>query len=305
MTSQCKSDVVVVGGGLVGGILALALAQQGVSVVVIEKRAKLTGSSFKSIALSASSYHILVRLGVWDKVLPYSAPIKQIHVSERGCFGISRLDAEQFGQEVLGYVVTEVHLLTAIYQCIQEHKIIKVLFDSTVAKLKQEEEAVQLELSGAAADKVSAQVCVVADGVQSELRTQLEISVNKQDYEQIAVVGHVGLKNKAKFIAYERFTVEGPIALLPLGVKKYAFVWTQPTEKAKRLLSLSTEEQLKALQHAFGYRLGFFSSLDYVGQYPLCRVTAQTILKSRVVLCGSAAHHLHPVAGQGLNLLFT
>lgn len=302
-----NAEVVIVGGGLVGAMLALALSQQGIHVALVEKRLKISGSSVKNIALSPSSYHLLVRLGVWDRLSQHAALIKNIHISEQGSFGFARLKAEQIQQTALGYVVSENYILDAVYACIDKQSRIHCFMGSSVKQFSRNEQSVCFDLIGNnKSSRLTAQLGVVADGVRSELRAKLNITTSQQDHEQIAMVGQVCMQTPLQQdIAYERFTAEGPIAMLPMKeFNKYAFVWTLSTEHANNMMACSIPDQMAAFQYAFGYRVGVFTDFKHVGQYPLCSVVANEVIQPRIVVCGSAAHHLHPVAGQGLNLCF-
>ncbi len=310
--------VVIVGGGMVGVSLALALERRApaLQVTLVESfplsapeagfDARYTPSfDARTTALSYGSRLIYSGWGLWESLAVHAQPIETIHVSERGRFGSTLMQSEDYGWPALGYVVENAWLGNSLLQALLAGRV-TTLSPVKVARAETDEAGVRLVLENG--EQLDADLLVVADGAQSGLRASLGISHREQRYEQQAVIANVAHRIDHAGRAFERFTPRGPLAMLPLAREpgatraRSALVWTQPAAEAAALLESSDEEFLRRLQRAFGYRLG---RLEQVGQrhsYPLALVEAEEQVRSGVVIMGNAAHALHPVAGQGFNL---
>jgi 2-octaprenyl-6-methoxyphenol hydroxylase len=255
-------DVLVVGAGPVGCALALALREADLVVRILEKKTK--PSPFRPIALSYASRLILERLGVWEKLAP--TPIETIHVSQAGAFGRTRMDAADAGVPALGYVV--------------ELSALEDIFRSKVESLLVQE-------------PLDALCTVHAEGVSPEAK--------ETPYDQEAIVGIVSTEPQAGTAAFERFTSEGPLALLPLGAR-YALIWSARPERAQALAAMPEPEFLAALAAAAGRRPGRPVAIEGRAVQRLALRVRPARVGERAVYIGNAAQTLHPVAGQGLNL---
>jgi len=299
-------DIVIVGGGLVGATLAHALVHQGFKIALVEKlqpNQKVTPDyDARSIALSSSSVHVFKQLELWSYLQPKAHPIKNIHVSERGGFAITRLSAQEAGIDALGYVVEAQYINQALWRDLASTPLLTVFAPAQVTALQIDAEQAVLSLSMENKTlAIAADLVIAADGIHSFIREQLHIGVKQRDYHQTALVAHI-TPTSPNDTAYERFTSTGPLALLPLTGKRYGVVWAVTPTDAARLVELPDADFLAQLQETFGTRLGRFTRVGKRQAFPLMLQQAYEQVRPRAVLIGSASHHLHPVAGQGFNL---
>lgn len=288
------SAVLIVGAGPVGAVCALALQQQGVNARVLEAQPEDARADSRTLALSHGSRLILDRLGVWGR-LEDVTPITRIHISQRGAFGAARLAAEDVGVPALGYVLPYAKLTTALKQVLREAN---VAVDYGVAVDRIESAANAATLHAADGNAYAAPLVVVADGGRGETAPKPRF---ERDYDQVAVVCDVQTELPHTNQAYERFTPEGPTALLPKG-ERHALVWTASRKAAERIAQLPDAEFLAALYRHFGGRQGRFLSASPRKTFPLKLAWTGSEAADRVARIGNAAQTLHPVAGQGFNI---
>jgi len=301
------STLAIIGGGLVGASLALALQagarERGWMIQLIEPFAP--GDEYqpsydaRSTALSYGTRLIYERLGIWAEIARRAEPIRRIHVSERGKFGATRLDASNEGVPALGYVVENAWIGHCLWQALDD-TVITRRCPAEVAALEPIETGYRLTLADGAT--LDCALAVLADGGRSSLREQLGIHVRRRPYGQTALIANVTPGQPHQGLAYERFTEQGPMALLPLPDDRCALVWTRSHADAEQLALLDDRPFLEALQQAFGFRLGGFRQVGTRHLYPLALVEAEEQVRSGLVVLGNAAHSLHPIAGQGYNL---
>jgi 2-octaprenyl-6-methoxyphenol hydroxylase len=307
-TDVVDFDVIIAGGGMVGGSLAVALASLQLKTLVVEATPPTDASQpsydDRATAISESSRRILEGIGCWSALAGVAAPIREIHVSERGAFGAARLRAAEHGMRTLGHVVENRALGAALWERIRAEPALASWSPATVVGLTQDETAVHVSVSRANGPpaQVSARLLVAADGANSPTRAMAGIQHDLQEYGQVAVIANVTPALDHAGTAFERFTPSGPLAVLPLTRGRVTIVWTLPPAEAKEAMSLDDAGFLAALQSAFGYRLGAFRKVGGRATYPLSLVQARAWHAGRVVLAGNAAHGIHPVAGQGFNL---
>lgn len=296
------ADVLVVGGGPVGATLALGLADSGCNIVVLEARKQPDPARDpRAIALSGGSRLILQRLGVWEKLDTYVTPIRTIHISQKGHFGHTILKAEESGRAALGYVVGYAELAAAIDARLQRSGI-PVLRGAHASRLCPEAEGCRVEFEQDSSSGVmKAALAVVADGGRS-LEGVPGMTRKIREYGQSALVAMVQAEYPHDGMAYERFTPDGPVALLPWGTRDFALVWTVTPEAAERLCQLDETEFLQQLHRHFGDRVGRFLAVAGRASYPLKLARMQPNIAQHMVAIGNAAQTLHPVAGQGFNL---
>lgn len=289
-------DAIIVGGGPVGHFLARIAGQAGARVLVLE--AKPVGAGFdddRSLALSWGSSLLLERAGVAPALARVATPIRRIHVSQRGGFGRSMLDAEDGGVPVLGNIVGYGDLQRALAAGIDD--LATVRHDTRVEGIDEHGDAITVRTSEAA---FTARFGLVAEG-GGPLAASLGFTQTVKDYGVHAVVARVRTDRPHGHVAYERFAPPGPIALLPRD-DGFALVWTLAPEEAKAMTTADDDSFLAQLQQAFGWRAGRFTNVRDRGAYPLVMRRTEPRARGRIALLGNAAQTLHPIAGQGLNL---
>jgi 2-octaprenyl-6-methoxyphenol hydroxylase len=302
-----RVDVAIVGGGLVGATLALALAPTRHSVLLIEAVPPdaTAQPSFddRSSALGNGSRRVLEMLGVWPHLLGTATPIRAIHISDAGHFGAARLQAAELGLDAFGYVVPNRSIGAALWRTLEPAPIARRV-GARVERVALGADAARLAVVDAAGatEQVEARVVVAADGAHSVVRAAAGIDADVQDYHQVAVIANLEAERRSADIACERFTPTGPLVLLPLADGRYAVVWTVAPQRAERLLASTDAEFTAALQEALGWRIGRVTAVGRRASYPLALRRAQGMSGTRAVLVGNAAQTLHPVAAQGYNL---
>ena len=300
-------DLTIVGGGMVGASLAVALAPLGLKVALVEAIPHGSGSqpSFdeRTTALSNGSRRILETLGVWSEVSASATPIRRIHVSDQGRFGFARIDAAEQGLEAMGYVVPNRALGEALWSRLARHAQVQIHCPARVSRITAGEQAVGLEIAeGGATAGIDTRLIVAADGAQSAVRSAFGVDAESRDYEQTAVITTVLPQRFHDHVAYERFTRSGPLALLPLDGGRCALVLTLSRGTADAAMGWSDVEFLAEVQGRFGFRLGRFLKVGRRAAYPLSITRAAHTSAGRCVIVGNAAQGLHPVAGMGFNL---
>lgn len=302
-----RVNIAIVGGGLVGASLAVALQAgarvRGWKIVLIEAFAP--GDSYqpsydaRSSALSFGTRQIYQRLGLWQAISQRAEPIRQIHVSDRGRFGSTRLDAREEGVPALGYVVENAWLGQCLWQAL-DREVVSWRCPAEVTAMQAVDGGYSLSLNDDT--QLECDLAILADGGRSGLREQLGISVRERPYDQSALIANITPGQAHLGQAFERFTEDGPMALLPLPDNRCALVWTRKGMDARRLVELDEKTFLAQLQDVFGYRLGALRQVGARHLYPLSLIEAQEQVRAHLVVLGNAAHALHPIAGQGFNL---
>ena len=312
-------DIAIVGGGMVGASLSIALAAAGRSVLVVEGVAPsaTTQPSFddRTTALGNASRRILEALGVWQHVSAEAGIIRRIHVSDAGRLGLARLEAAEQNLPALGYVVANRVLGQALWNEISANPQIQVRVPATALSVQVDATGADLELAPAftpgetqagaptvTPERIRARLVVAADGARSAVRRDAGITAADTDYNQIALVANIATDTPNDGTAYERFTPAGPLALIPLHDGSWTVVWARRPEEAARSLAATDAEFLADLQQHFGWRAGRFTRTGKRASYPLVLTRADELTAARTVLIGNAAQSLHPVAGQGFNL---
>ena len=302
--SATQYDLIIVGGGLVGGSLACALGRAGLRVALVEALATAARSQpsydERVLALSWGSRRILEAMGLWASLAPGAEAIRRVHVSDRGHFGFARLDAAEEGVPALGYVAPA----RLIAQAIQTRMDgVAVFCPARLLGFHLQEDGVEVEVaSGGESQLLSAALLVAADGGDSAIRKRLGFEALARGYGHDAIITTVTPDRPQPGVAFERFTDTGPLALLPMTEGRYSLVWTARETETAGILGLDDQAFLDRLQARFGYRLGGFARPGRRLAYPLNLLLTRNPVRQRLVLIGNAAHTLHPVAGQGLNL---
>lgn len=304
-------QISIVGGGMVGASLALALQPHttrcGWRINLIEAQPPADGHaqpSFdaRSTALSHGSRLLFEQLGIWHELAGRVEPIRQIHVSDRGHPGVTRLSAEKERVPALGYVV-ENAVLGQVLLAALDPAVVRWQAPARVVRAEPARSGwlMQVEEHGQVHEQAT-DLLVVADGGRSGLLEQLGIHRQVRPYGQTAIIANITSSQGHDGVAYERFTRSGPLALLPMSGGRSALVWTQPEAQADEVMACSDAAFLEALQDAFGFRMGALKRVGQRHAYPLSLIEAEEQVRSGLVVLGNAAHSLHPIAGQGFNL---
>lgn len=300
-------DIVIGGGGMIGSCLALALAPLGLRIAVVEAVARQSAGqpSFddRSTALSRSSQRTFSALGLWPAISAAATPITHIHISDRGRFGFSHIDAAEQQVEALGYVVINRVLGAVLQEALADVAGVDVLCPSRITAVASGVDTLRVSVEQEGGVRaLDCRLLVAADGARSSVREMLGISTHHSDYGQQAVIGNLQTERPLDNRAYERFTDDGPLAILPIADGRAAFIWTLDQSRAEAVSTLPDDAFATRLQEAFGFRLGRFSRVGTRARYPLVLSKALGLTAPRGVLVGNAAHGLHPVAAQGFNL---
>lgn len=305
-------DVVIIGGAMAGATLALALSaktQGQMRIAIVEKQApqqhQQSGFDARCIALSDGSCQRLNRIQLPDKqrllqkIQGIATPIKQIHVSDKGHSGIVEFSAHEFDLEALGAVVELQQMGQCLLQAMQQYPHLDYLAPQQVEQIEYLPSAVKIRLKN---DRtLRAKLLVGADGSRSQVASAASIEQQLQrEYGQTAIITNVQVQQPHQYRAFERFTDEGPLALLPMAGNLMSLVWC--VKQPQALMSLDENAFLQQLQQRFGWRLGKLQQCGKRFAYPLNLYRAAQHIQPRTALVGNAAQTLHPVAGQGFNL---
>jgi 2-octaprenyl-6-methoxyphenol hydroxylase len=293
-------EVLIIGAGIIGSLLSLALRDTPFQTLLCDASDFLSKTEphfdARSIALNQASIHILSQLGLWDTLSAHATPIQTIQVSSQHQFGAAQLKLPQ--QAPLGAVVEMHRFYAALYPLLDRKQ---TLVNARLTHYCPETQTVTL-LHKEKPLKLSPKLIIAADGTSSSLRPFVKLSPNIKDYQQQAIVANIELKRHHQNLAIERFTSDGPLALLPLEGNRMALVWCVSPERAQTLQQASELGFLQALQATIGYRLGRIVKVGQRSNYPLTQLIMAEPVAGAVVFVGNAAQTLHPVAGQGLNL---
>jgi 2-octaprenyl-6-methoxyphenol hydroxylase len=290
-------DIVIIGGGPVGSALALALKNSHLKICMLEARTAASTDA-RALALSLGSRLLLERLGVWNRLREVSA-IRTIHISQKKSFGRTVLRSEELGVPELGYVLPYPALQDALSRELQQGTA-GTIFGASVTHLAGETDhaAISYQQDGTE-HTLHARLAVVADG--GKLLAELH-PPEVRDYGQSALITHVTCAAPRACTAFERFTPQGPVALLPFR-DGYELVWTAPHQHAEKMLAWDDAQFLEELHQHFGDRVGAFLTVGRRSCFPLgLKKAPQQAPMPHVVLIGNAAQTMHPVAGQGFNM---
>jgi len=301
------TDIVIVGAGMAGCLLALAIAKKSahLSVTLIDdnpeivKKGTHPGFDARSIALSAGSCDLLAELGLWDALVQNAQPIADIHISDRGHLGIVELETPPV-HSPFGFVVELQNVGAVLQEQLALYPQITRLYNTSIRDISKQQAQITCELHDN--QVLTAKLCIAADGANSKTNQLLSVVSSLHDYQCSAIIANVRCDKAHQNRAFERFTDAGPLALLPLSDNRYSLVWSVNNRDLQALLALDEQGFLAQLQQAFGYRAGTFIKSGKRDSYPLKLIKTDKPITHRGVAIGNAAHCLHPVMGQGFNL---
>ena len=299
-------EVVVIGAGVAGSSLALSLAKEGVAVCLIDKgtpEIKEDISGGRTAALNLASQNILEKLGVKRGIQNYLTPFKNIYVWDSEGTSSLEFSSDEIGQPKLGDVVTNNAILSSIFLLLPNHKNLRFLSGDRLKTLDPQEESIKVCTEGG--ENISCKLVVGADGGLSSVRELSSINIRTWSYDQKALIANLKAEKSHNNTAYQVFTKNGPIALLPMqkdNEESLSLVWSADIDYAERLLDLDIPSFLNELERKTESVLGKLSMDGEMSSYPLHQLHAKDYYAQRVVLIGDAAHSMHPLAGQGLNL---
>ncbi len=299
-------DIIIVGGGLVGCSLAVALQNSSLRIALLEKKLPTApaGEAYsRPISLSHCSYDILKQLAIWPDLSANACAIKTVHVSRQGAMGAMRFHAEQQKLSALGYVVPFTQLKWALFSKIQQQKNVEIIESKKIISLQCNDKGAQIELQTAAGKrKISAALLVGADGTCSNTRDLLGVAVDEQAYAEVGIAARVRFNHDHQHSAYERFTDAGIIAVLPYSERQCGLVWTMTQTQYQEYKEFNVQQWSEKLRQYFGYRCGKVEELEILQNYPLQFTQAQQQVGEGWVLLGNSAHTIYPIAAQGFNL---
>jgi len=302
--SRRARDVIVVGGGVVGAACALALAEAGLEVTLVEGREPPAWQpqqpDLRVYAFAPDNAQLLRTLGVWPAVLAARAcAYRRMRVWDAAGGEELQFDADRLGREQLGWIVENDLLVDRLWAALPAAGV-QLCCPARVDALEQDADCVRVRLEDGR--RLDAALAIAADGADSTLRRLAGVEVSRQEYGQRGVVAYIDTEQDNQATAWQRFLTTGPLAVLPAGTRRSSIVWTLPDAEAERVLALDEAAFNAELTRAFGARLGAMTLASRRAAFPLRRQLASAYVAGRVLALGDAAHVVHPLAGQGVNL---
>jgi 2-octaprenyl-6-methoxyphenol hydroxylase len=305
-SSDLNYDLAIVGGGIIGNTLAVALQNSGLRVVSIESQSRsISIAKGRAYVLSMLSGQIFDGLGIWKQVLPQVTQFSQIQISDADYRGVVKMYPHDLGTKALGYAASHEVLLTALQAKLQTAENISVMCPAQVVDVNYRDAGAEITIytpDTATPTKIHAKLVIAADGAKSSLRSQAGIETTGFNYWQSCITATIKPEQHHQNIAYERFWYAGPIGVLPLADGRCQVVWTLPHQQAEELRDLPVSEFLAELEHCTGGLLGKLALDSQRWLFPVKLMQSKQYTAPRLALIGDAAHCCHPVAGQGMNL---
>jgi len=306
-SSAHEGGLLIVGGGLVGASLAIALDAAGIAATLVEAAAPRIDAQpsydERNLALSRATVNGLEAIGVWRHAAVRATPIRHIHVSRAGEFGTARIDAHKHGVDALGWTLPARELGTALLRRLDECTRLTRLAPAKLETLERLDTGWHAQIHTPDGQRViDTPLLIGADGTESFVRAQLGIDAERLNYAQTLFVATVTPQRDHAHRAYERFSDEGPVALLPLTDRRCGLILTVPAEQADAVAAMDDNDFIALAQRRFGWRLGRLSRPGKRHPYAIQRVAASQLIGPRAVLVGNAAQTVHPIGAQGFNL---
>jgi 2-octaprenylphenol hydroxylase len=301
-----KFDIIVIGGGIVGLTTACALGREGVQVALVEAVDPVVDSAApvrdaRVFAITRASQRIFAALGVWDGIVSHAAcAFRKMQVWDAGGSGTIHFDCADIGEPYLGHMIEPRIIRDTLLEHTRSIASITCFCPAEFTDIAISPPAARVDLDEGT--RLTAGLIVAADGVRSPTRAYLGITTRTHDYRQCGVVALVKTERDHEATAWQRFLPGGPLAFLPLADGWSSIVWTLPADEAEQVLEMDRAEFHAALGAAFGYRLGEITESGKREAWPLQRMHAEHYVRERIALVGDAAHTIHPLAGQGVNL---
>lgn len=299
-------DAVIVGAGLVGMSIALAIAKTGLNIAVIEKgniRKQLEPEfDGRVTAIALGSQSILDSIGAWELMAAYAEPILDIRVTDGATPFFLHYDHKEVGENPFGFIVENRYIRHGLHQAVLKHANISLIENFTIKTFEQDSYGATIE--GNNGISIRASLLIAADGKSSAIREMAGINAVSWNYGQTAIVCTIEHEFPHNGLAQERFFPIGPFAVLPMKGNRSSLVWVEPDDRVKTYLELPDEEFIQEITERVGGYLGKINMATKRFSYPLSLLHAKKYVAQRVALIGDAAHGMHPIAGQGVNLGF-